>query len=237
MNILGKEIANADVKAEIERLVQEKQNLSGANLSGANLSGANLYGADLRGANLYGANLYGANLYGAYLSGADLSGADLRGADLRGADLSGAYLSGANLYGAYLSGANLSRANLRGADLRGADLSGIILSPIDEARLTIVPESGSITGWKKCRSGVIVKVEIPDGTRRSNSTGRKCRAERVKVIEIIGGEVGISLWDEKTEYRIGEIVECHEWDENRWNECSGGIHFFLTKIEAEVFEL
>jgi hypothetical protein len=237
MNILGKEIANADVKAEIERLVQKKQNLSEANLYRANLYRANLSEADLYGADLYGADLYGADLQGADLRGANLRGANLREANLRGADLRGADLRGADLRRADLRGADLRGADLYGADLYGANLSGIILDPIVVARLSIVPENGSVTGWKKCKECVLVKVEIPDGARRSNSTGRKCRAERVRVIEVIGGEVGISLRDEKTEYRVGEIVECHEWDEDRWKECSGGIHFFLTKIEAEVFEL
>ena len=28
---------------------------------------------------------------------------------------------------------------------------------------------------------------------------------------------------------------CHEWDDNRWNECSGGIHFFVNRIDAENY--
>jgi hypothetical protein len=177
------------------------------------------------GADLSGANLSGANLSGANLSGADLSRANLYGADLSGADLSGADLSRANLYGANLSGANLS----------GADLSIAKNAELVSARASIVPESGQFTGWKKCKNGVIVKVLIGKNARRSNASTRKCRAEYVKVLEVFGAEFGISSHDNKTEYRTGKIVRCDKWDENRWKECSGGIHFFLTRIEAENY--
>jgi len=172
-----------------------------------------------------GANLCGANLRGANLCGADLHGADLHGADLRGADLYGANLCGADLYG----------ADLRGADLRGANLYGAKnIPPLQEAQTIIVPE-GDLIGWKKCKDNVIVKLLIPKEAKRSNSSGRKCRAEFVEVLEVIGSKVGISKQDAKTEYKKGEIVKCDKWDKDRWNECSGGIHFFITKIEAENY--
>jgi hypothetical protein len=209
----------------------KRANLSGADLSGANLSWADLSGADLSGANLSGAHLSGANLSGANLFGAHLSRANLSGANLSRADLSGANLSRANLSRADLFGANLSRADLSGADLFGANLS-----PIDIARASIVPESGQFTAWKKCRSNVLVKLVVGKNAKRSNATGRKCRAEYVKVLEVIGAEVGISSYNNKTEYRVGQTVSCDKWEENRWVECGGGIHFFLTRLEAENYE-
>ena len=177
------------------------------------------------------ADLSGANLFGADLSRANLSGANLFGADLSGADLSGANLFGANLFGADLSGADLS-----GANLFGADLSRAKIDDITAARLSILPDCGDVIGWKKCRGDVIVKLLIKDDTPRSNATGRKCRAERATVLEVIGAEFGISKYDPKFEYIVGSEVVCHEWDANRWNECGGGIHFFITRIEAENYE-
>ena len=99
---------------------------------------------------------------------------------------------------------------------------------------SICPE-GTLIGWKKCKNNIIVKLEIPAEAKRSNATGRKCRAEYVKVIEVIGAEVGISQHDDKTEYRVGEIVKPDKWNNNRWNECSSGIHFFITRKEAEEY--
>jgi hypothetical protein len=188
-----------------------------------------------------GADLRSANLSGADLSGADLSGANLRSADLSGANLYGADLSGANLYGADLSGADLRSANLYGADLRSADLrsadprSAKNIPILAAAQSSIVPESGQFTGWKKCKDGVLVRLIIGKKARRSNASGRKCRAEYVKVMEVIGAKIGISQHDNKTEYRVGKIVHCDNWNEDRWVECGGGIHFFLTKIEAKNY--
>jgi hypothetical protein len=230
-NLSGTNLSYADLRdANLSYANLSYANLSGANLSGANLSGTNLSYADLRDANLSGANLSGANLSYADLSAADLSGANLSDANLRVADLSGANLSYANLRGANLRGAYLSAADLRDADL----------SPLVMARLSIVPEVGPYTGWKKCVDGVIVRLTIPAEARRSNATGRKCRAE-FAIVEAIEDALGapaekaISSHDRKTVYRVGERVCCHEWDEDRWNECSGGIHHFITRIEAEHY--
>ncbi|HEF4749723.1 TPA: pentapeptide repeat-containing protein [Burkholderia multivorans] len=178
-----------------------------------------------------GANLRGANLRGANLSGANLRGADLRGANLRGANLSDAYLSGA-----YLSGANLSGANLRGADLRGADLSGADLSDVKNFAFQIIPEEGAFVGWKKLKNGVIAKLEIPaDAKRTSTPIGRKNRAEFVRVLELFGAEEGLSQHDSKTVYRVGEIVRPDSYNDDIRLECTNGIHFFVTRAEAEAY--
>ncbi len=148
-----------------------------------------------------------------------------------GANLYGANLSRADLYGANLSRANLSRADLSGANLSGAENSELVL-----AQTSIVPDHGPLFGWKKCRNGVLVRLFIPSKARRSNASGRKCRAERAKVLEVIGAEVGISSHDRNFEYRLNQWVKpTNGWNENRWEECAGGIHFFLTRIEAENY--
>ena len=233
-----------------------RADLRGANLFGANLSDADLRGADLRGANLRGADLRCANLRGADLRGADLSGADLRGADLSGANLSGADLSCANLSGADLSCADLRGADLFGADLRGADLSNANLSnanlscaSMDQMIWDIhtafyplqCPDSGSYIGYKKA-SGLVVELEIPADARRSSATSRKCRASKAKVLSITdingnpaGGQVK-SNYDPNFVYAIGETVEVTDFDDNRWNDCSTGIHHFITRAEAVIYE-
>ena len=140
---------------------------------------------------------------------------------------------------ANLRSADLRSADLRAADLRSADLSGTDLRSAENAELAIaqtriLPE-GSLIGWKKCRDGVIVKLRIPEDAERSHAFGRKCRAQFADVLEVIGAEVGISSYDKKTEYRVGERVTCGKWGEDWTQECSGGIHFFITHLEAEVY--
>jgi hypothetical protein len=209
--------------------------LSRADLSGANLSGADLSGAYLSGANLSGAYLSGADLSRANLSGAYLSGANLSGAYLSGANLSGANLSGANLSGAYLSGANLSGADLSRANLSGANLSGALHAELAIAQTRILSDEGTVIGWKKCRDGVIVKLLVPEGAKRSHAFGRKCRAEWVEVLEVFGAEFGLSIYDAATVYRKGEIVRPDSFSDNWQDECAPGIHFFITRLEAENY--
>jgi hypothetical protein len=213
----------------VQEAVSKRANLRSADLSGADLSGANLRSADLSGAYLSGAYLRSANL-----SGADLSGAYLRSADLSGAYLSGAYLSGANLSGAYLSGANLRSANLSGADLRSAYLSGAKNADLAIAMTRILPE-GQLIGYKKCRNGVIVKLQIPAKAKRSHAFGRKCRAEYAKVLHIYGATEAVSTYDQTFVYHKGEIVRPDKWDDDWTNECSSGVHFFITREEAEAY--
>ena len=134
-----------------------------------------------------------------------------------------------------LAGANLSGANLASANLSGANLAGAKIDPLTAARTSIVPDEGDYTGWKKCRGDVLVKLLIPAAAKRSNATGRKCRAEFVRVLEVFGADVGISQHDGITEYRAGKEVRCDSWNDNRWDECSCGIHHFITRVEAENY--
>ena len=104
------------------------------------------------------------------------------------------------------------------------------------------PEEGTFIGFKKCQSYegevVLVKLEIPEDAKRSSATTRKCRCSKAKVISITGiksgkdYEVAFSQRDKRFVYRVGETVVPDNFDEDRWNECSNGIHFFITKKEA-----
>ena len=185
---------------------------------------ANLRCADLRGADLRGADLRCANLRYADLRYADLRCANLRYADLRCADLRCADLRGADLRGANLRGANLRCANLRGAD-------NIPLIPFS------CPSDGAFIGWKKVK-GKLIKLLIPEDAKRQSSTGWKCRCDKAKVLEITDldgsnpiSEITSTQYDECT-YKIGEIVYPDSFDDNRWEECSHGIHFFANKQQA-----
>jgi hypothetical protein len=189
-------------------------------------------------------NEYGgerADLSRSNLSGSNLSRSDLSGSNLSGSDLSRSDLSWSNLSWSNLSGSDLSGSNLSGSDLSRSNLSGINLSWVEGViedlliSYTSISPEGNIIGWKKCKNDVIVKLEIPAEAKRSNASGRKCRAEFAKVIEIIGADVAISQHDNTTEYRVGEIVKPDRWDDNRWEECSSGIHFFITRLEAERY--
>jgi uncharacterized protein YjbI with pentapeptide repeats len=198
-----------------------RADLCGASLRGADLRSADLCGADLRGADLRSASLRGASLRGADLSGADLSRANLRGANLRGADLRGADLRSADLRSADLGSANLRRADLSGA-------KGL-------AQFCILPQ-GDIIGWKKLANGAIARLLIPHDAKRVNAySSRKCRAEFVFVTEIIGAAEGAGKFDKKTIYKTGVRVSPDSYNPDARLECSNGIHFFITRQEAEDY--
>jgi hypothetical protein len=175
----------------------------------ANLCGANLCGANLCGANLCGANLWGANLHWANLHGADLRGANLCVADLRG-------------------------ANLRGANLCEASLSGAQLPPYQIAQ-------GVLRVWKKVQAhsaSRVIELEIPRDVARTGSlVGRKCRAAAAIVVGGLAvGETARSVHDRNFIYTLGRVVRPTEpYNDDPRIECAPGIHFFLTRREAEEY--
>ena len=198
---------------------------------------ADLRGVDLRGVDLRGANLYRADLRGTNLCEADLHRANLRGADLHRANLYGADLRGANLYGANLREANLYKTNLYGADLCGAKHIPQYICPL------VCPSEGSFIGFKKANiyplnMEVIVKLRITETAKRSSATTRKCRCSEAEVISIEGVsgkgtfQCARSKYNYNFIYKVGEVVKVEDFDEDRWNECSAGIHFFITREEA-----
>jgi len=131
--------------------------------------------------------------------------------------------------------ANLFGADLCGADLCGADLCCAKGAEKIIAQTRILPD-GDIIGWKKCRDGVLVKLLIPATAKRSHAFGRKCRAELAKVVEVIGAEAAVSQYDMDFIYKVGEEVKPKEPFSDDWrNECASGIHFFITRIEAENY--
>jgi hypothetical protein len=181
-------------------------------------------GANLSRANLSRANLSEANLSEANLSGANLSWADLYRANLYRADLSGANLSGANLSGADLSWANLSWANLSEANLSGAKLPKFQ-----------IPQEGTLTVWKKAKYGVLVKLLIPENARRTGSlVGRKCRAEFALPLEIYNSSKEVET-TKGFKYTKNTLVYPDSYNDDIRIECTNGIHFFLTKEEAEEY--
>ena len=188
--------------------------------------------ADLRGVDLREANLIGADLREANLSEANLTEVDLRYADLTGANL-----SEADLTGAILSEADLNYTNLTQAKLSNTDLNNVIYDETTVFLSLQCPEEGSFIGYKKANDK-IVKLLITEDSLRSSATTRKCRCSKAKVLSITNienteeFEMVQSDYDKNFIYKVGEIVEVENFDINRWNECSSGIHFFITREEA-----
>ena len=181
------------------------------------------------------------NAYGDVLFSFEKENNTLRSSVLE-AIKSGANLHGANLRYAYLQGADLQVANLSGADLHGANLRGAYLHRADFNTSTAFllpqcPSEGSFIAWKKA-SGKIVKLQVCEDAKRSSATTLKCRCSKAKVLEIQetdGSRSDITQVQSDNGsfiYKVGEIVEVSDFDENRFNECSSGIHFFIAREMA-----
>ena len=101
------------------------------------------------------------------------------------------------------------------------------------------PSDGAFIGWKKV-GRYLVKLEIPEDARRSSATTNKCRCDKAKVLDIIcmSDDHPLNLQEitnfnyTKATYKVGEMVYPDSFDEDRWNECSHGIHFFINKQDA-----
>ena len=134
--------------------------------------------------------------------------------------------------------ADLSDANLSGADLSGANLRDAENIPDYVTAITSIVPDGDLVVYKQLAGNDIATLKIPASAGRSNATSRKCRAEYAEVLAIQdtsgnAKECGVSRYDVRFVYRVGETVHPHEWCEDRWQECAGGIHFYLTRYEAE----
>ena len=139
-------------------------------------------------------------------------------------------------HAAWLAGSSKgARADLTSANLYGADLTSANLG-----HRSIVPECGAFIGWKRV-CGAVLKLEIlADAGRTSSYVGRKCRASAVKVLEAFpdAGQAPLERWHSKHDasftYAVGDVATA-PLDADPRVECTTGIHFFLTRKEAEEY--
>ena len=101
----------------------------------------------------------------------------------------------------------------------------------------ITPLQDAFIAYKKTSKGVIT-IQIPANAKRTNCIGsRKCRAEFVKVLdgEGLGGHSPTQTGYQKLTYNKGDIVTADTYNDDIREECTGGIHFFMTYEEAEAY--
>lgn len=224
------------------------------------LKGVNLQGTVFKNLDLRNANFIQCDMRNASFTRCRMDQADFRNLDAEYANFDSCRLVGARFKSVILRQASFYRADLRDSTFATCDVefasfgsavltnANFSLTNIEKARkdyLTIglhpAPE-GDLIGYGK-KSDFIVTLLIPKEARRSCATSRKYRAEYAKVlsIESLFGAPGPSTVTNQyyvegclksTRYTVGEYVYPDAWDEDRWNECSNGIHFWLTKEEA-----
>lgn len=141
----------------------------------------------------------------------------------------------------------ISKTDLKGTSMANANLMDtkmdhVAANPYTSGYYMACPEEGAFIGWKRCADDDIVKLLITEDAKRSSATSRKCRCSKAKVLSIEkkgvkrpSHYVAHSGYAYSFTYKVGEIVEVPDFDEDRWHECAPGIHFFLTKQEAIDF--
>ena len=111
--------------------------------------------------------------------------------------------------------------------------------------ITACPKEGSFIAWKKALlheepvyTPVIVKLMITEDAKRSSAATRKCRCDKAIVLEIqdIEGNrlntTAHSMHDHNFLYEAGKVISVDNFDEDRFNECAPGIHFFVDRLDA-----
>ena len=249
------------LKRDVDGWKEMRANLNGADISNTDLRFANFKYASLNDVNFYKSDLRWANFCRASLCHTNLSYADFREATLNDANifnsnLAYADLRDASLTNTYLVGSHLVRADLQCTNLAWADLSSCVFYHTDFRDCNFIhsnlvgskyvpyiplqcPSDGAFVGWKKVNN-VLIKLEIPADAKRSSATTNKCRCDKAKVLGFYDS-LGVNELDmtelvndkyEKCKYVKGEMVYPDSFDEDRWNECSHGIHFFINKQDA-----
>lgn len=120
-----------------------------------------------------------------------------------------------------------------------------LYSVLDKTIEMKCPREGEFIGYKKALeldkhlSPVIIKLRIPEDAKRSSGANNKCRCSKAFVEDIYGNSeyrrhlnLAASDFDKDFTYEKGKYVSVPFFDNDRFETCSCGIHFYLTEEEA-----
>ena len=211
---------------DFTNLILEDMNLENYDLSDMNFSHSNFINVNLSNVNFCSSQLVNVLLDDCDLQNANLKNANLERASLRRANLTKVDISGARLYAAVLE---------------NAILDDIIFDDNTKNFRIHCPEKGAFIAYKKGLNNLIVKLLIPSDAKRVSSTMNCCRCDKAKVLEIKNFE-GTKFFDEAWStvaegfcYKLGEWVYAENFNEDRWYDSTGGIHFWMTEEEAKAY--
>ena len=164
----------------------------------------------------------------------------IKDASLSGMDLSGVSFDNSRFYNARFDNSSFDNSRFYNSRFDNSRFDEKSKKSIAQYKYLwqIIPTEGSFIAYKKA-SGCVLKLEIPLKAKRvCNIINRKCRASYVKTLKITDSN-GESIKeaagnsDSKTIYKVGELTKADSFDDNFLNDCTNGIHFFVTRKEAE----
>jgi len=186
------------------------------------------------------------------LSYCDFSEFNFSYSNFSNSDFRSSNFSYSNFSNSDFSYSNFSNSNFSNSDFSYSNFSyskfmGFFINESTFGLTINCPEEGSFIGYKKAQN-LIVVIEIQEDAKRSSATTYKCRASKIKVLRIenldgtlselteIESSYTINLpEDQKVIYRINEIIEIKDFDTDRRNECSNGVHFFINRKMAVCY--
>ncbi|MFQ9545355.1 MAG: DUF5758 domain-containing protein [Clostridium sp.] len=238
------------------RLILDKCDLSSLNIKNRNLKRARFYNCNMNGMRISYCDMSYAGFYSSNMKRIFFENCNFFNETFYENNLREACFLRCRLINIELRSSNFSRAKIKDCELKNiATDSGTSFYSLQ------CPEEGAFIGFKKAvvfvsdvisenyivtnmnvwtPQPVIVKLQITEDSLRSSATSRKCRCSKAKVLSISyldgtecpEGTIAYSQYDSDFIYKIGDILEIKNFDENRWEECSTGIHFFITREEA-----
>lgn len=218
------------------KLEQGEKDFTNLILENMDLENFNLSDMDFSHSNFINVNLLNVNFCSSQLVNVLLDDCDLQNANLKNTNLERSSLRRANLTKADISG-----TRLYAAVLENAILDDIIFDDNTKNFRIHCPEKGAFIAYKKGLNNLIVKLLIPSDARRVSSTMNCCRCDKAKVLEIKNFE-GTKFFDEAWStvaegfcYKLGEWVYAENFNEDRWYDSTGGIHFWMTEDEAKAY--
>lgn len=195
-------------------------------------------------------SLNGEDLRGRIFENIDFSYADFKGADLTGAAFRNCDLTEAAMRGAKCVSTRFICTKFNGTEMNGADFYRAVFDYSNpdmgiyswntRGLVPVCPTEGEFIAWKIANE-CIIKLRIPADARRSSGTSRKCRCDKAEVLSInhiwdgTPVDAVCSDYDPQFTYRVGCMVEEPGFDTDRWNVCAPGIHFFMSRREAESY--
>lgn len=214
----------------------------------ANFESSNMDNTSLKKVNGNSANFSFTLFKSVLISHSVLKNAIFTGSNMPYASFNSVLFTNSIFYNTELVMAKIINSDINGVIFTGANLEKSIIQNNKINNETtglamVCPEEGSFIGYKKAKNNIVV-LEITRDAKRCSSTTLKCRCSKAKVLRIedLNDKISViksipSDYDQNFIYEVGKIVEVPDFDENRWNECSNGIHFFINKEVAKNYSL
>lgn len=228
-----------------------------ASLQNTNFTGADCTSADFNHARFDVSNLTNANFTDADLNHAVFGDVDKEANSVK---FTGANFTGTNFY--QISYYNYDRdernSPLHYIEEEKKKKETTIKTPVGlgDKKKSSVPMHGSFTGWAVLDDGLIAQLLIPAEAGRSNTAipyndehissfpkmaHNLCRCEYAEVVAIYNGNkksnVGKMTHDTREiTFEAGKIVRSYSFDINSKTAATDGIHFYMTKREAEDYK-